>query len=169
MATHSSVLAWRIPGMGEPGGLPSLGLHRVGHDWSDLAAAAAAASQATGVWAFLTHLPSSRCHPRLELPSVGVTQLTLALGHQWRKRSGALRPNQCLLLVDVLSPGWCLRSGCRAGSAGPHPGLHTLSWGFTCRPGKGTRANCPASQVLQFITQESFPSAGHGLHVLASS
>ena len=42
MATHSSVLAWRIPGMGEPGGLPSMGLHRVGHDWSDLAAAAAA-------------------------------------------------------------------------------------------------------------------------------
>ena len=38
MATHSSVLAWRIPGMGEPGGLPSLGSHRVGHDWSTLAA-----------------------------------------------------------------------------------------------------------------------------------
>ena len=32
MATHSSVLAWRIPGIGEPGGLPSMGLHRVGHD-----------------------------------------------------------------------------------------------------------------------------------------
>ena len=32
MATHSSVVAWRIPGMGEPGGLPSVGLHRVGHD-----------------------------------------------------------------------------------------------------------------------------------------
>ena len=44
MATHSSVLAWRIPGMGEPGGLPSLGSHRVGHDWSDAAAAAAAAA-----------------------------------------------------------------------------------------------------------------------------
>ena len=43
MATHSSVFAWRIPGMGEPGGLPSMGLHRVGHDWSDLAAVAAAA------------------------------------------------------------------------------------------------------------------------------
>ena len=42
MATHSSVLAWRIPGMGEPGGLPSTGLHRVGHDCSDLAAVAAA-------------------------------------------------------------------------------------------------------------------------------
>ena len=41
MATHSRILAWRIPGMAEPGGLPSMGLHRVGHDWSDLAAAAA--------------------------------------------------------------------------------------------------------------------------------
>jgi len=42
MATHSSVLAWRIPGMGEPGGVLSMGSHRVRHDWSDLAAAAAA-------------------------------------------------------------------------------------------------------------------------------
>ena len=40
MATHSSVLAWRTPGMAEPGGLPSMGSHRVGHDLSDLAAAA---------------------------------------------------------------------------------------------------------------------------------
>ena len=48
MATHSSVLAWRIPGMGEPGGLPSMWSHRVGHDWSDLAAAAAA------LWTFKT-------------------------------------------------------------------------------------------------------------------
>ena len=44
MATHSSVLAWRIPGTGEPGGLPSVGSHRVGHDWSHLAAAAAFSS-----------------------------------------------------------------------------------------------------------------------------
>ena len=42
MATHSNALAWRIPGTGEPGGLPSLGSHRVRHYWSDLAAAAAA-------------------------------------------------------------------------------------------------------------------------------
>ena len=41
MATHCSTLAWRIPGTGEPGGLPSMGSHRVGHDLSDLAAAAA--------------------------------------------------------------------------------------------------------------------------------
>ena len=39
MATHSSVFAWRIPGMGKPGGLRSMGSHRVGHDWSDLAIA----------------------------------------------------------------------------------------------------------------------------------
>ena len=38
MATHSSVLAWRVPGTGEPGGLLSMGLHKVGHVWSDLAA-----------------------------------------------------------------------------------------------------------------------------------
>ena len=45
MATHSSVLAWRIPGTGEPGGLSSMGSHRVGHDWSNLAAAAAEESK----------------------------------------------------------------------------------------------------------------------------
>ena len=43
MGTHSSVLAWRIPGTGEPGGLPSMGSHRVRHDWSNLAAVAVAA------------------------------------------------------------------------------------------------------------------------------
>ena len=42
MATHSNVLAWRIPGTGDPGGLPSMGSHRVRYDWSGLAAAAAA-------------------------------------------------------------------------------------------------------------------------------
>ena len=47
MATHSSILAWRIPGMGEPGGLPSVGSHRVGHDCSDLAAIAAAGRAVT--------------------------------------------------------------------------------------------------------------------------
>ena len=41
MTTHSSVLAWRIPGSGEPGGLLSMGSHRVRHNWSDLAAGAA--------------------------------------------------------------------------------------------------------------------------------
>ena len=61
MATHSSVLAWRIPGTWEPGGLPSVGSHRVGHDWSNLAAAAAATRPkmveyltSSGAWASYT-------------------------------------------------------------------------------------------------------------------
>ena len=48
MATHSSVRAWRIPETGEPRGLPSMGSHRVGHDWSDAAAAAAWAPERKG-------------------------------------------------------------------------------------------------------------------------
>ena len=54
MATHSSVLAWRIPGTGEPGGLPFMGSHRVGHDWSDLA---------VGLWA-------------LNIPNTGLSHKT---------------------------------------------------------------------------------------------
>ena len=49
MATHSSVLAWRIPEMGEPGGLPSMGSHSVRHNCNDLAGAAAAAAL-EGLW-----------------------------------------------------------------------------------------------------------------------
>ena len=48
MATHSSVLAWRIPGTGEPGRLPSMGSHRVRHNGSNLAAAVAAAAMLSG-------------------------------------------------------------------------------------------------------------------------
>ena len=50
MATYSSILAWRIPGTEEPGGLLSMGLHRVGHDWSDLAAAATWESHPVCLW-----------------------------------------------------------------------------------------------------------------------
>ena len=62
MATHSSVLAWRIPGTQEPGGLPSMGSHRVGHDWSDLAAAAAASVLANDLFSHPSApvFPSSR-------------------------------------------------------------------------------------------------------------
>ena len=63
MATHSSVLAWRIPGTGEPGGLSSMGSHRVGHNWSDLAAAAAAASSfyRWGNWGLENEMQSQTC------------------------------------------------------------------------------------------------------------
>ena len=54
MATHSSVLAWRIPGTGEPGGLLSMGSHRVGHDWGDLVVVVVAffLQLETALWAF---------------------------------------------------------------------------------------------------------------------
>ena len=58
MATHSGILAWRIPGTGKPGVLPSMGSHRVGHDWSDLAAAAAAAAECYGG----KSVTQPRCH-----------------------------------------------------------------------------------------------------------
>ena len=55
MATHSSVLAWRIPRIGEPSGMPSMGSHRVGHDWSDAAAAAASSYW----WGRFSHLQNN--------------------------------------------------------------------------------------------------------------
>ena len=57
MATHSSVLAWRIPGTGEPVGLPSVGSHRVGHDWRDLAAAAAIHNVTPSIYQFTLSFP----------------------------------------------------------------------------------------------------------------
>ena len=74
-STHSSVLPWRIPGTGEPGGLPSLGSHRVRHDWSDLAAAAG--SQETNSSVPLSRqnsfsIPKCQRHARVVCPWVNV-------------------------------------------------------------------------------------------------
>ena len=83
MATHSSVLVWRIPGTGEPGGLPSMGLHRVGHDWSDLAAAAAALE----AWDWITpqREPKSNYTKILQGPNEAyvefLTRLGVAISH----------------------------------------------------------------------------------------
>jgi len=88
MATHSSTLAWRIPGMGEPGGLLSMGSHRVRHDWSDLAAAAAARL----VMAFLPrskHLLTSWLQPSFavildpeKIKSVSVSIVSPSICHE---------------------------------------------------------------------------------------
>ena len=59
MATHSSVLAWRTPGTGEPGGLPSMGSHRVGHDGSDLAAALNNMRDLSSLTRDRTHAPAA--------------------------------------------------------------------------------------------------------------
>ena len=64
MATHSSILAWRIPGAGEPGGLPSMGSHRVGHNWRDLAVAAAAfLLKLKCIWKKRTFVINAQKHP----------------------------------------------------------------------------------------------------------
>ena len=72
MATHSSVPAWRIPGMGEPGGLPSMGLHRVGHNWSDLAAAAAAVKTPAWNHFFLIQPLRSPVYVGASPPNMGI-------------------------------------------------------------------------------------------------
>ena len=87
MAAHSSILAWKIPGTGEPGGLPSMGSHRVGHDWSDLAVAAVAVKSKKFVFPLkkkkqshcLCSLPSKRHLPNS--PSgLPIDHLDLSLG-----------------------------------------------------------------------------------------
>ena len=86
MATYSSVLAWRIPGTGEPGGLPSMGSHRVGHDWSDLAAAAERVYR----WSYLrsrnrdTDIENKCMDPKVEL------------GVEWIGRLGLTHIHYCV-------------------------------------------------------------------------
>ena len=65
MATHSSVLAWRIPGTGEPGGLSSMGSHRVRHNWSHVAAAAAAGNQVRDINSFVKVIEFYNWKPEL--------------------------------------------------------------------------------------------------------
>ena len=78
MAPHSSVLAWRIPGTGEPGWLPSMGSHGVGHDWRDLAAAAAAALVFFPSLLFhMSHIP---CHQMWEVHTL---RLFFQLSFPW--------------------------------------------------------------------------------------
>ena len=89
MATHSSVLAWRIPGSGEPGGLPFMGSHvyGVGQDWSDLAAAAAAARLV------IAFLPRSK---------------HLLISWLWSPSAVILEPPKIKsLIVSIVSPSIC--------------------------------------------------------------
>ena len=107
MATHSSVLAWRIPGTGEPGRLPSMESHRVGHDWSDLAAAAAAEGQLEIGWSRLgsvqwlgwyqlfshTHLQPSGssgagCLPHASLPVPRISRPAQGYSHGKSQSAG---------------------------------------------------------------------------------
>ena len=96
-ATHSSVLAWRIPGTGEPGGLPSIGSHRVRHDLSHLAAAAAQLKHHQSQWKHLSL--SGRRDQRHQATDPGLLSL-------WRCDSWGGYPcptHTCLGLLHYLS------------------------------------------------------------------
>ena len=86
MSTHSSILAWRIPGTEEPGGLPSMGSHRVGHDWSDLAAAAMGKSR------------TERLHDLLIYSDLHIVFLLASLMAQLVKNLPAVRETQVWFL-----------------------------------------------------------------------
>ena len=85
MATHSSVLAWRIPGTGEPCGLLSMGSHRVGHDWSDLAAAAAAASGYTYPSVYKHNTRTCTTHAHTAPPDTPRSWRTLPQCNTWEQ------------------------------------------------------------------------------------
>ena len=110
MATHFSVSAWRIPGMGDPGGLLSMGSHRVGHDWSDLAAAAAVHAHIYVKFFNTKHYPSRiGCHLIFEPYKVSDYRMIYVIlfwkiqGTIWRKhvslnQQNSLRDNLTQLL-----------------------------------------------------------------------
>ena len=87
MATHSSILAWRIPGTGEPSGLPSMGSHRVGHDWSDLAAAAVF-NKVLAISRYKKGFPSGAVVMNLPASAGDARDTVLVLGQEdpWRRK-----------------------------------------------------------------------------------
>ena len=120
MATHPSVLAWRIPGTGEPGGMPSMGLHRVGHDWSDLAAAAAAYNVDAGCIKHWTHINSF--HPLNNPASYIPSSPAFYRWVNWGTEPSSHFPK-------LLKAGWYLNPG-RLALEPPSSNIHakTITW-----------------------------------------
>ena len=133
MATHSSVLAWRIPGTAEPGGLPSMGSHRVGHDWSDLEAAAAAAAFENVFLKIkiLKMLKESTLVCKQYIFCCSVAQLGLTLWHTELKHA---------------------RTSCPSPPPTVCPSSHLLHW--WCHPG------ISFSDALFSFCPQSFPALG---------
>ena len=100
VATHSSRLAWRIPGTGEPGGLPPMGSHRVGHDWSDLAAADSILKSRDIILPKKLHLIKAMVFP---VVMYGCESWTLKKAEGWRIDAFEL------LLLLLLSRFSCVR------------------------------------------------------------
>ena len=103
IATHSSVLAWRIPGTGEAGGLPSMGSHRVGHDWSDLAAAAAVYTWASLVAQLVKNPPAMQETPVRFLGQ----EDPLKKGYSWPSLvAQTIKNTPAMQEIRILSLGW---------------------------------------------------------------
>ena len=141
MATHSSVLAWRIPGMGELGGLPSMASHRVGHDWCDLAAAVARISWTSQEVLVIKNLPANtgdaslwvgtilwrrKWQPtRVFLPGKSHGQRSPVDYSPWVTRSQTWLKRLSSSSKDSSGLPWWLsskKSACNAGDAGSIPG-----------------------------------------------
>ena len=137
MATPSSILAWRIPGMEGPGGLSSTGLHRVRHDWSDLAAAAADGKEPNCNEGDLGSIPGLRRSPGeghgnplqyscLDNPHgqrglVGYSPWGHRVRHDWAtKHSAAIEPSTASSGGPTVTPAhsvWPAAVSCRANRA----------------------------------------------------
>ena len=178
MATHSSVLAWRIPGTGEPGGLLSLGSHRVGHDWNGSAAARCMVISCDPLYIsgvshnffffsfFLIYLDLS---PR--------SSMNLATGFSiifWFSNCQCFSQFSCTVVFNSLGPHWLqiVRVQCPA----PTPGACSNSCPSSqlCHPTFSSSV-IPFSSCLQsFPASESFPmsqfsSGGLSIKVSASA
>ena len=120
MATHSSVLAWRIPGTGEPGGLLSMGSHRVGHDWRDLAAAAAARRNTMDkAW----ELQLSPCSATRAVTVTESPQPQLEKAHAQRRRTSTAKHQQ---LINFKKEVWW-----RNGEGNGHPLQYSCLVGYS--------------------------------------
>ena len=124
MATHSTVLAWRIPGTAGPGGLPSMGSHRVRHNWSDLAAAAAESYISFRnklIFLLLKPDPPSSLQRQTSPSSDPVWHVESPAGHHHVPRGGILHWVQEENLR--LCIGSCIASQGHVCSPGPEPSL----------------------------------------------
>ena len=147
MATHSSVLAWRIPGTGEPDGLLSMGLHRVGHNWSDLAAAAGS-SRLLCDWTIATF------SQKAELQSPVVPGYRSVLSWEKTKSERGARPPRDQSQWRYHHP----RPGATNGGRKAHP--QAQCWGSWEGSGCGKDAN-PAGNASR-----AEAGSGDGPHVL---
>ena len=98
MAPHSSTLAWKIPWMEEPGRLQSMGSHRVGHDWSDLAAAALSFYRKWNCLRRCNYSAPSHSTSYTELRFLMLCQLLLSHNIFWAKKTNSVQ----LLVHSVL-------------------------------------------------------------------